>query len=352
MVEQITVTRVSESRLTEKLRESSDFGTVFSDHMLVAEYENGAWNEARIVPYSALSLPPSLSALHYAQAVFEGFKAHRTADGGVAIFRPRENAARLNRSATRLAMPPVPKSLFLDGVTELVRLDRDWVPYREGGALYIRPIYFGADEALPVRPAKRYRFAVFTCPVGPYFADRVRLLTEERYARAMPGGTGDVKAAGNYASGLVAARAAQEEGFHAVLWLDALEHRFIEECGVMNIFFVIQGVVVTPPLTGTILAGVTRDSVLALLHEMGAKVKERPIAIDEVVAADKKGTLAEAFGVGTAVTVAPIESIRYRGQDIRPSAEWLGSIAAQVRSRLEAIRTGQAPDKYGWLLHV
>src|SRR6266581_3170990 len=202
----IAITRVSQSRLTEALRENSEFGCTFSDHMFVADWEAGSWKHPQIVPFGPISFSPALTPFHYGQAIFEGFKAHRTANGGGALFRPRENFVRLNRSAARLAMPEIPESLFLEGVTELVRLDRDWIPHREGGALYVRPTYFGIDDTLLVRPANRFRLIVMTCPVGPYFAQPIRLLAEERYVRAFPGGTGDSKAAGNYAGGLLAAR--------------------------------------------------------------------------------------------------------------------------------------------------
>jgi len=348
----LAIRRVSKSRLSESQRENPEFGSVFSDHMFVADYVGGHWGEPEIIPYGPMLLPPSLSALHYGQAVFEGFRARRTVDGGVALFRPRENHARLNRSAVRLAMPEVPESLFLEGVAELVRLDREWIPEREGGALYVRPLYFGADEALLVRPAKRYRLTVVTCPVGPYFAQPIRLLAEESYGRAFPGGTGDIKPAGNYAAGFLAARLAQERGFHNVLWLDATQHRFAEECGVMNIFFVVGGEAVTPPLSGTILPGVTRASVLTLMAEMGIRAEERPVPIEEVLDAHAAGNLTEVFGVGTAATVAPVECIRYRERELRLAVEPQSSISAQVRERLEAIQTGRAPDSHGWLMRL
>ena len=264
MPQAIPVSRVSKSRLTEALRENSEFGCTFSDHMFVADWEAGSWKPPQIVPFGPISFSPALTPFHYGQAIFEGFKAHRTANGGVALFRPRENIVRLNRSAARLAMPEVPEPLFLDGVVELVRLDRDWIPHREGGSLYIRPVYFGVDDTLLVRPANRYRLIIMTSPVGPYFSQPIRLLAEERFVRAFPGGTGDSKAAGNYAGGLLAARLAQQSGYHNVLWLDGVERRYVEESGVMNIAFVLDGKVVTPPLGGTILPGVTRDSALTL----------------------------------------------------------------------------------------
>ncbi len=345
----ITVEQTKQSRLSEALRENAAFGAVFSDHMLVAECDDGAWGEPRVVPYGPLPMPPSLSALHYGQAVFEGFKAYRVADGGVAIFRPKDNLARLNRSAARLAMPAVPGELFLEGVTELIRLDREWVPRGEGGSLYVRPIYFAIDEALGVRPSRRYRLAILTGPTGAYFSEPVRLLAEERYVRAFPGGTGNAKPAGNYAGALLAGGLAQKQGYHNVLWLDAIEHRYVEECGMMNIVFVIGGAGVTPPLTGTILPGVTRASVLQLLPEMGLLAEERPIAIDEVFLGHEKGLVTEAFGVGTAATVAPIESIRHRDREIRFPAHPLAEL---VRERLHEIRTGRAPDRHGWLWRV
>ena len=215
----IPITRVSQSRLTEALRENSEFGCTFSDHMFVADWEAGSWKQPQIIPFAPISFSPALTPFHYGQAIFEGFKAHRTPDDRVALFRPRENFVRLNRSAARLAMPEIPEPLFLEGVKELVRLDCDWIPHREGGALYVRPTYFGVDDTLLVRPANRFRLIVMTCPVGPYFAQPIRLLAEERFVRAFPGGTGDSKAAGNYAGGLLAARLAQEKpvvGRHAV----------------------------------------------------------------------------------------------------------------------------------------
>ena len=348
----IPVSRVSQSRLTETLRENSEFGTAFSDHMLVADWETGSWQQPQIVPFGPMSLSPGLTPFHYGQAIFEGFKAHRTANGGVALFRPCENFARLNRSAARLAMPEIPEALFLDGVSGLVRLDREWIPHREGGALYVRPVYFGVDDTLLVRPANRFRFIVMTCPVGPYFAQPIRLLAEERFVRAFPGGTGDSKAAGNYAGGLLAARLAQEKGFHNVLWLDGVERRYVEESGVMNVFFVLDGKAITPPLGGTILPGVTRDSALTLLREMGIPVEERQISIDEILSAHAAGKLTEAFGAGTAAIVAPIACIRYRDRDLQFPAAADSSVAARLRARLVALQTGRAPDNHNWLLPV
>jgi branched-chain amino acid aminotransferase len=249
-------------------------------------------------------------------------------------------------------MPPIPEDLFVDGTAELVRLDHGWVPSTAGASLYIRPVCFATEPTLAVRPSSTYLFVVLTCPVGPYFADPLRLIVEERYVRAFPKGTGAIKAAGNYAGSLVAQRLAQEQGFHSVVWLDGPNGRFVEESGLMNVCFVIDGAVVTPPLGGTILPGVTRDSAIVLLRDMNIEVVERPIAIDEVLHAGKTGELSEAFALGTAAAVAPIESIRYRDDDLRLNVQADRSVAAKLRTRLEGIRTGREPDRYGWLTRL
>jgi branched-chain amino acid aminotransferase len=325
------------------------FGTVFSDHMLVAEYRDGSWGGPRICPYGPLPIPPGAAVLQYGISAFEGLKAHGAPDGTPLLFRAGENARRLNRSARRLAMPEVPRSLFLDGLRALIRLDRTWVPPAESGALYIRPFIVGLDESLRVKPSERFLFAVITCPVGPYFTGAIDVLVVEEYARAFPGGTGDVKAAGNYAGALLADQQARDAGFGAVLWLDGVQRRFIEECGVMNAFFVIGNRVVTPALTGTILPGVTRDSVLVLLGAMGFTVEERRLAIEEIMDADARGDLREAFGTGTAATVSPIGRIRYGDREIRLPPPESMTIGPAVRSRLVGIMTGREPDAYGWI---
>jgi branched-chain amino acid aminotransferase len=350
--EQIAVTRVAQSRLTEELRENSPFGTNYSDHMFVTDYADGQWGDARVIPFGPMPLSPATTALHYGQSLFEGFKAHRTADGRIAVFRPQANHARLNRTAARLAMPEIPASLFQEGLMTLLRTDREWTPYREGGSLYIRPVYFGTDDSLMVRPASRYRFTIFTSPGGPYFAQPIRLLAEETYVRAFVGGTGDAKTAGNYGGGLLAAKLAQAKGYHNVMWLDGKDREFIEESGVMNIMFVIDGVAITPALSGTILPGVTRDSVLTLLREWKQPVEERPISVDEVVAAHASGRLQEAFGIGTAAIIAPIAAIGYRGKDMEIATGVTDSLAKKIYTRLTNIQTGKEPDTHGWLVTV
>jgi branched-chain amino acid aminotransferase len=293
-----------------------------------------------------------LTALHYGQSLFEGFKAHRIPDARVALFRPMANHARLNRTAARLAMPEVPEALFKEGLLELIRTDRDWVPHREGGSLYVRPVYLGTDESLMVRPAESYRLVIFTAPGGPYFAQPIRLLAEETYVRAFPGGTGDAKSAGNYGGGLLAAKLAQAKGYHNVMWLDGRDRKVVEESGVMNIMFVIQGVAITPALSGTILPGVTRDSVLTLLREMKVPCEERTITVDEVVAAHAAGTLEEAFGMGTAAVIAPIAAIGHRDREIVIPTGAANGIAKKIHTKLVSIQTGKEPDTHNWLLTV
>ena len=350
--EQIAVTRVAQSRLTEELRENSPFGTNYSDHMFVADYADGQWGDARVIPFGPMPMSPATTALHYGQSLFEGFKAHRTADGRIVVFRPQANHERLNRTTARLAMPEIPASLFQEGLMTLLRTDREWTPHREGGSLYIRPVYFGTDDSLMVRPASRYRFTIFTSPGGPYFAQPIRLLAEETYVRAFTGGTGDAKTAGNYGGGLLAAKLAQAKGYHNVMWLDGKDREFIEESGVMNIMFVIDGVAITPALSGTILPGVTRDSVLTLLREWKQPVEERPISVDEVVAAHASGRLQEAFGIGTAAIIAPIAAIGYRGKDMEIATGVADSLSKKIYTRLTNIQTGKEPDTHGWLVTV
>lgn len=345
----IQIERVARSRLSEVDLTAVSFGSVFSDHMFTAEYQDGRWNDGQIQPYGPISVAPSVSALHYGVSAFEGMKAHKSAAGRPLLFRPRENACRLQRSATRLAMPPVPESIFLDGVRELVRLDQDWIPQAGAGALYIRPIVFSVDESLRVKPADRYRFIVMTSPFGAYFSAPVDVLVSERYVRAFPGGTGDIKPAGNYAAALLADLEAHEAGFHAVMWLDAQERRYVEECGVMNVFFVLRDEVVTPPLTGTILPGITRDSVIALLSDMGYRVKEERTSIDELVKSHERGELMECFGTGTAATVSHVGRIRYKSRKLELPAVEHRKVGPAVREKLLGVMTGRDPDPHGWV---
>jgi branched-chain amino acid aminotransferase len=345
----LRVEPVERSRASDQDLRNAPFSGIFSDHMLKAEYADGQWRDAVIGAYAPIPLYPGITALQYGVSVFEGLKAHRTSGGKVALFRPAENAKRLNRSAARLAMPAVPEALFLDGVRQLVELDRSWVPPVGEGALYVRPCLFSTDPSIRVKPADRYLFVIFTFPFAAYFAAPIDVLVADRHVRAFPGGTGDVKAAGNYAAALLADREAQSAGCHAVLWLDGVERRYVEECGVMNVFFVIGDEAVTPALGGTILPGVTRDSVITLLRDMGIGVREERVSIDEVIAAHDRGELRECFGTGTAATVSHVGRIRYGDRDLVLPDVGARTVGPAVRERLVAIATGAAPDPYRWL---
>ena len=328
---------------------SAEFSSVVSDHMLTATYSAGRWQPMTIKPYGALSLPPAISALQYGISVFEGLKAHRTPDGDIAIFRPRDNARRLNRSAARLAMPSFPEDAFVHGLRELVRLDRAWVPQTGQGALYIRPCLFSTDTCVRVKPADDYTFLIFTFPYGAYYSTPVDVLVAEQHVRAFPGRTGAVKAAGNYSSTLVTDLEARRAGFHTVMWLDGVHRKYIEECGVMNVFFVIDDEIVTPTLNGSILPGITRDSALTLLRGMGRSVAERLVSIDELLSAHERGSLRECFGTGTVANLTQVRRIRYRGHDIvLPPAE-SQTVGTSLRDRLIAAATGRIADVHGWL---
>ncbi|RMF31839.1 MAG: branched-chain amino acid aminotransferase [Bacteroidetes bacterium] len=348
MKQEITITKTHQSRLNEVDFDNIPFGRVFSDHMFIADYKDGQWHNPRIVPFGPFPIHPAAMALHYGQEIFEGMKATKRRDGTPLLFRPEMHAQRLNRSAERMCMPPFPEDLFLEALHLLVGLDHEWIPPKEGSALYIRPIMFANDEFIGVKPSLTYRFIIFTGPVGPYYPKPVRLLAETKYIRAALGGTGEAKAAGNYGGALLPARLAQEKGFDQVMWLDAREFRYIQEVGTMNIFFVIGDKVITPATSGTILKGITRDSILKILRDNGYDVEERPITIDEVVEAHKNGTLKEAFGSGTAAVVAHVEAIQYKDylMELPPIEE--RKVGEFAKDTINGIRAGRIEDKWGW----
>ena len=348
----IPVTKTSASRLTPELRDNAAFGAVFSDHMLVADYAGGKWGEPRIIPYGPQPMAAAPAVAHYGQGIFEGFKAFPRPNGGAVMFRADANHARMAKTCQRMAMPEVPKSIFIDGSLALVQLDRAWIPEKEGSALYIRPVLFATGETLGVRPSETFRFVIETCPSAPYFSGAVDLIAEDTYVRAFPGGTGAAKCGGNYAGSMIASIEAQKKGFHNVLWLDGIERKYVEEAGLMNVAFVIDGVVVTPPLGGTILPGITRDSVLTLLREMNIPVEERRISIDEVFDAHTKATLQGAAGLGTAAVIAPIGRLRHKDREITVPAMTPASPLGKAGAELEAIRGGQKADRHGWLMSV
>ncbi|MEM9985114.1 MAG: branched-chain amino acid aminotransferase, partial [Bacteroidota bacterium] len=302
----ISVTQSQKSRLGEIDMNNIPFGRVFSDHMLTIRYREGKWQQAEIKPYGPLPFAPSSSVFNYGQAIFEGMKATRGVAGNVLLFRPEDNLRRLNQSAIRMSMPELPLETFMDGLKTLINLDRNWAPQPEQGSLYIRPLMFATDEYIGVKASDNYLFSIFTCPVGPYYTKPVSLLASTEFVRAAIGGTGAAKFAGNYAAALYPDQLAKNRGYQNVMWLDAKEHTYIEECGTMNVFFVMDDVVVTPSLSGTILPGITRRSVIQLLKEKGERVEERRVSIYEIQAASREGRLQEAFGVGTAATISPI----------------------------------------------
>jgi len=340
------------SRIAELDQTNMVFGRLLADHMLVAEFVGGEWQAPRLVPYGPLAVSPANSALHYGQAIFEGMKAYRQADGSVAIFRPLDNWARLNKSAERMSMPTVPEEIFLQGLRELIKLDDAWVPSTPGSSLYIRPFMFATDGFLGVRPSENYHFGIITSPAGAYFTNPLRVRFEQKYVRAAPGGAGYAKNAGNYGAAMLPTRLAQQEGYNQLIWTDASEHEYIEESGTMNVLFMLDGKLITPALSTSILDGITRRSVLQLARDWGVPVEERRVASREVMDALRSGTLTEAFGVGTAVTIAPIATIGFEGQDYDLPAVLPGNFSRRVGEALDAIRNGQAPDPHGWMVPV
>jgi branched-chain amino acid aminotransferase len=348
----IPVTKINKSKLSEIKLENLPFGKFYTDHMLEADFENGQWTNIEIKPYQQFSISPSLAALHYGQAIFEGIKAFRNQTGEAFIFRPHKNFERFNNSARRMQMPEVPEDLFMEGMRQLIALDKNWIPDVADHSLYIRPFMFSSDEVIGVKPSDNYKFMIILSPTGPYHTAPMRLWVEEKYTRAAPGGVGFAKAAGNYGSSMQATAEAKKMGYDQVLWTDAFEHKYIQECGMMNVFFIIGNTVITPGLEeGTILEGVTRDSVLTLLKEMGLKVEERKISIDEVMAAYKAGERMEVFGTGTAATISPIKELRYKDFEMKFDVDaW--KVAPAIKKQLTDIREGRLEDKLGWMWKV
>lgn len=350
--QKIAMHRTERSRLGDTDLANVKFGRVFSDHMFVMDYDGSQWTEARITPFADLTMSPATLVLHYSQTIFEGLKAYRSASGGINLFRPQENIARMNRSAHRMCMPSVPEDLFLEALIELVRTDGGWLPTDEEGALYIRPFMFASDEYIGVKPSEGYRFIIFTCPVRQYYAEPVRVKIETQYSRAFPGGTGETKCGGNYAGGLYPAKLGQDKGFHQLVWTDGLEHRYIEESGTMNVFFNIDGTLVTPSLDGTILRGVTRDSIIRIAKDEGVPVEERRVPVDEVLTAARKGTLRSAFGAGTAATIAHISTMAFGEEQFELPSIGERAVANRIGEVLDGIRRGRIEDPYGWMVPV
>lgn len=348
----IKVNLTENSRLSGLDFNNIPFGKVFSDHMFIAEYRDGAWQDGEIRPFDYIPMHPANLAIHYGQSLFEGMKASLMTDGTPALFRPEANLHRLNASAHRLCMPAFPEDYFLQALHTLVDIDKGWIPPAEGSALYIRPFMFACDETLGVRPSDNYTFMIITGPVGPYYPKPVSLWAEERYIRAAHGGTGEAKAAGNYGGALLPTKLANEKGYDQIIWLDAVEHKYLQEVGTMNLLLVIDGKIVTPPVDGTILKGITRDSVLTLLRDKGYVVEERPISIDEVVEAYNAGKLQEAFGCGTAAVVSHVSEITFRETKmVLPPVEQR-QVGPMIKVMIDKMRSGEVVDNYGWIQPV
>ena len=355
MSEAIRITRAATKKPKPKDSELG-FGTVFTDHMFLADFqEEKGWYDPRIEPYGPLTLDPATAVFHYAQAIFEGLKAFRGVDGRVRLFRPDKHIERFNNSAKRMCIPPLDPDWALRSLVELVGLERDWVPASLGTSLYVRPTIIATEPFLGVRPAKAYAYYVILSPVGAYYAEGmnpVKILVVDKYVRAVPGGVGAAKTGGNYAASLLASEEAHHAGFTQVLWLDGAERRYVEEVGTMNIMFRLGDQVVTPPLTGSILPGVTRDSALTLLREWGLSVSERQIDIEEVIAAARSGGLREAWGTGTAAVISPVGELSCRGERIAINAGRIGELTERLYQAIVEIQYAKVPDTRGWTLEV
>ena len=348
----IKINKTTESKLSDIDFNNIVFGQIYSDHEFIANYKQNEWQNFHIKPYEKLEISPASPAIHYGQSIFEGLKAYKSPSGELLVFRPDQNHKRLNISAKRMVLPELPEEVFMDGLTTLLDLDRKWVPNKPNTSLYIRPFVFSADEYIGIRPSQNFKFMIITCPVGAYYAQPVKVKIETEFTRAVKGGTGYAKAAGNYAGALYPAKLAQDKGYHQLIWTDGIEHKYIEESGTMNIMFIIDGKLVTPATSDSILSGITRDSVLTIARNWGMEVEERRITVEEVIEALESGKLTEAFGAGTAATIAHIELIGYKGKDYMLPHVEEREFAHKVLEELDAIRTGKKEDPYGWVMKI
>ncbi|NJN41976.1 MAG: branched-chain amino acid aminotransferase [Flammeovirgaceae bacterium] len=347
--QKISIERIANSRIGEVDFENIPFGRICSDHMYVADFKNGEWTDQRIIPYGPMPLSPSIPGIHYGQSIFEGLKGYKDPSDRALVFRPADNWKRMNKSADRMCMPQIPREIFMDGLQALINLDRKWIPKTEGSSLYIRPFMFGTDEYVGIRPSDSHRFMIITCPVGAYYSTPVKVKIEQKYTRAIEGGTGYAKAGGNYGGSLYPAKLAQDSGYHQVIWTDGKTHEFIEESGTMNVMFVINDTLITPELGDTILNGITRDSVLQLARKWGMKTEERKLTVKELVEGLKKGSVKEAFGAGTAATIAHIELIGYDDEDYYLPSITERKFSNRVYKELDAIKRGLTEDSFGWI---
>lgn len=332
------------------------FGRYFTDHMFIMDYSKGkGWYDPRIVPYAPLELDPATAVFHYGQAIFEGMKAYNAKDGKILLFRPKSNMERINTTNDRMCIPQVDMDFCVNAIKELVKIDRDWIPNSEGTSLYIRPFIIATDPFLGVHPSHTYKFIVILSPVGAYYPqgiNPVKIYVESNYVRSVKGGTGFAKTSGNYAASLKAQDEADKKGYIQVLWLDGVEKKYVEEVGSMNVFFKVNGEVITPSLQGSILPGITRDSTIQLLKSWGVKVTERRIEIQELYDAHKNGTLEEAFGTGTAAVISPIGELNWNDNKITINNEKTGELSARIYDAITGIQSGRLEDKFGWTVEV
>lgn len=344
----ISVERTKQSRIKEVNFDNLGFGAHISDHMLVASYDQGKWSDAKVMPFGNLPMTPAMLALHYGQAIFEGMKAFKMKDGSINIFRVKRHYQRLLKSLERMCMPAMSEELFISSLEAIVKADENWIPTAEGCSLYIRPVVFASESKLGVKISDQYLFVIMTSPVGPYFTKPIRLKVEQEYVRAAEGGTGFAKCAGNYGGAFYPTQLARQQGFDQVIWTDAKEHAYVDESGAMNIMFVIDGKLVTPALSSSILDGVTRNSLAQLAKDMGVTVEERKISIDELEKSFQSGKLTEAFGAGTAAVVSPVATINIGGKDYHLPEVTDAALMMRLKKKLNNIRTGHEPDVHGW----
>lgn len=344
------------TKKTKPAHDQLGFGIHFTDHMFILDYSvDQGWHDPRIVPYQPILLDPAAKVFHYGQTIFEGLKAYRTADGRILLFRPDKNFQRLNRSNARLSIPALDPELAIEALRQLVAVDQDWIPSEEGTSLYIRPFIIATQSALGVSPSTHYKFMIIMSPVGAYYSEGVnpvKIYVESDYVRAVKGGVGEAKTAGNYAAGLKAQEHASEQGYSQVLWLDGVHRKYVEEVGSMNVFFKINGKVVTPALNGSILDGVTRNSIIQLLNHWNIPVEERTISIEEIYEAGAQGTLEEAFGTGTAAVISPVGELNWNGQRLVVRDGRTGELSAKLYDTLTGIQRGELPDPLGWMLEI
>ncbi|MCX7638540.1 MAG: branched-chain amino acid aminotransferase [Cyclobacteriaceae bacterium] len=348
----ISISRVKESRIREVDFANIPFGRIYTDHMFIADYRNGEWRNFRIIPYGYIPISPATPALHYGQAIFEGMKAYRGPEGEALVFRPHDNWMRMNISGERMCMPHIPEELFMESLATLIDLDRAWIPSTPGASLYIRPFMFSADEYIGIKASTDFTFMIILCPVGAYYSTPVKVRIETRYTRAIEGGTGYAKAGGNYGGAIYPAKLAQDKGYHQLIWTDGKTHEYIEESGTMNVAFIMNDTLVTPALTDTILAGITRDSVIKLAKSWGWKVEERRVSVRELIEGLERGTVTEAFGMGTAATIAPIELIGYGEKDYKLPPVSERKYGNRILEELDGIKRGIKPDPFNWVVRM